>query len=69
MFSDMTTGQLLLMVIPVAAIEFGLKIFCLVKIFKDGVANLTKFAWSIIVLFVSLFGSIAFLLAGRKKDF
>jgi heme/copper-type cytochrome/quinol oxidase subunit 4 len=68
MFDNMTTGQLLLMIIPIAAIEVGLKIFCLVKIHKEGVENLTKLAWSLIVIFINLMGSIAFLLTGRKKD-
>ena len=69
MFEDMTAAQLMLMIIPIAAIEIGLKIFCLLKIHREGVENLTKLAWIVIVILVNLFGSIAFLLAGRKKDF
>ena len=57
------------LLIPVIILDFGLKIYCIVKIFTEGVANLSKWGWFFIVLLVNLFGSIAFLIAGRKKDY
>ncbi len=68
MFQDMDIANLLLLLSPLILIELGLKVFCLVKIFRQGVANLNKWAWVLIVLFVQTFGSIAFLFFGRRRD-
>ncbi len=62
-------SNFLLMVLPLAAIQLGLAIFCIVKIFKEGVANLNRLAWTLICLFGSLLGSIVFLIVGRKKAY
>lgn len=56
----------LLMLSPLLVIELGLAIFCIVKIFKEGVANLNKWIWAILVL--NILGAIAFLMIGRRRD-
>lgn len=62
------SSELLLALIPVLAIQFCLVVYCLVKIFRQGTANLNKWIWALIVLFVNLFGPILFLAVGRRKD-
>jgi hypothetical protein len=63
------TTDLLLMLLPLVAIQIGLAVYCAVKIFREGVQNLNKWVWLVICLFVNLLGPIAFLLVGRKKEY
>ena len=63
------TTDLLLMLLPLVAIQIGLAVYCAVKIFREGVQNLNKWIWLVICLFVNLLGPIAFLLVGRKKEY
>jgi hypothetical protein len=67
MFEGMDISQILVLVTPLIALQLGLQVFCLIKIFKQGTENLNKIAWAIIVVLVNLFGPLAFLLFGRKK--
>lgn len=64
---ELTTQQIL-MLLPLIAVQLGLGIFCAVKIFREGVANLNKGLWLVICLFVNLIGPITFLMIGRKRD-
>ncbi len=66
---DLSISTILLMVLPLAAIQLGLAIFCIVKIFREGVANLSKVAWTLICLILNLIGPILFLIVGRKKAY
>jgi hypothetical protein len=50
------------------AIQLGLAIYCAVKIFREGVQNLNKWAWLAICFLVNLIGPVSFLIIGRKKD-
>ncbi len=68
MLPEFLTTELLLMLLPVVAIQFGLMVFCLVKIFKEGVANLNKGLWALIVIGINLLGPAIFLIVGRRKD-
>lgn len=61
MYTDM-----ILMLLPVAAIQLGLFVYCAVKIFKEGVGNLNKWVWLLFSL--NLLGALIFLVVGRKKD-
>lgn len=63
------TTDLILMLLPLAAIQIGLAIYCTVKIFREGVQNLNKWIWVAICLFVNLLGPISFLIVGRKKEY
>lgn len=63
---ELLTPQLLLMLIPLALLQTSIAIYCAVKIIREGVANLSKPAWLIIVLVLNLVGPIAYLLVGRK---
>ncbi len=59
--------ELLIALSPLIVIVYGLVAFCIVKIFKEGVANLNKWIWLAIVVIANLVGSIVFLMVGRKK--
>lgn len=65
---EQLTPQLLSLLIPLFIIQFFLMVFCIRKIIKEGVANLNKWAWIGIVAAGNITGSIAFLIAGRRKD-
>ena len=58
----------LVFLLPLFIIQLSLMIFCLVKISKEGVGNLNKLAWILIIIFVNFFGPILYLALGRKKD-
>ncbi len=58
----------ILMLLPLLAINLGLTIVCIFRIVKEGVSNLNKTGWILIVAFTNLIGPIIFLIVGRKKD-
>jgi len=68
LLSDISIGKLFLTLLPVILIQVGLMIFCIIKIMKDGVGNLTPIAWIVIVVFVNMLGPILYLILGRKTD-
>jgi len=68
MFNDMTNIEILKLLAPVIIINFSLAIFCLYKLSKDKVKYLPKWAWVIVILFVSMLGSISYLILGRERD-
>lgn len=65
---DLLTHELLLLLVPVVLAVYGFVAFCIVKILKEGVANLNKSIWIFIVSVANLFGCIAYLLFGRRRD-
>lgn len=66
--NDLITTELILMLLPLVAIQYGLAIYCAVKIVREGVQNLNKWAWLAICFLVNLIGPVAFLIVGRRKD-
>ena len=64
---ELTTQQIL-MLLPLLALQLGLALFCALKIFKEGVANLNKWIWLAICLFINLLGPVIFLMIGRKRE-
>lgn len=68
MFDNLLSTEALVTIIPLILIQFSLVIYCVVNIFKYGVANLNKWAWVVIVIFGSLLGAVAYLMIGRRKD-
>ncbi len=67
MFDGLGIMELIKLILPFIILEFALKAFCIYLIIKNGVKNLTKPIWIIIVLAVSILGSISFLLFGRRE--
>lgn len=62
------TGEQIIMLLPLFALQLALAVFCGFKIFKEGVANLNKGLWMAICLFLNLIGPVLFLMIGRKKE-
>lgn len=69
MLEGFTNMEILKMMLPVIILEFGLKVFCVISIYKNGVKNLNKLAWTLIVLFISTIGPISFLIFGRRNNY
>lgn len=67
LLETITLTKLMVLILPILVIQLTLTAYCLIKLFKEGVETLNKTAWILIILFVNLFGSIAFLIFGRKK--
>jgi hypothetical protein len=63
------TKDMLLILSPLILLQFSLAVYCGIKIFKEGVQNLNKWAWFFICLLVNVIGPVLFLLVGRKKEF
>ena len=61
------TTDTLIMLLPLVVLQFGLALYCIVKIVREGVANLNKPLWILISIFFSMIGPIVFLIVGRKK--
>jgi hypothetical protein len=55
------------LLIPIALLELGLMIFCLVDIVRREKTKGPKWMWIVIVVLVNLLGSIAYLLIGREE--
>ena len=63
------TKETLLLLSPLFFLQISLAAYCGIKIFKEGVENLNRWAWFFLCLFVSVIGPVLFLLVGRKKEF
>ncbi|MFZ5354347.1 MAG: PLD nuclease N-terminal domain-containing protein [Bacillota bacterium] len=64
---DLSLMEVIKMLAPLIALELMLKVFCLYRLSKDEVRYLPKFAWALIIILIQSFGSIAYLILGRKK--
>jgi hypothetical protein len=62
--------NLLLILLPLAAIELGLVVFSLVDLFKRErrVIGDNKLVWVLVIVLVGTIGPIVYLLAGRKQS-
>lgn len=67
MFEDMSTIEIIKLLAPVLVFQFTLIVFCIYRLIKDKVKYLPKWAWSFIILFVSIIGPIIFLIIGREE--
>lgn len=56
-----------LMLLPLLALQVGLALYCIRKIVKSGVRNLSKPIWIVLVLFLNLVGPVLFMLVGQKE--
>ena len=69
MFENLSLVEVLKLLAPLIVLQFSLMFFCIYNIIKNGVRNLNKGIWILIVVFVEIFGSIIFLKFGRKKGY
>ncbi len=65
---DMSLAGLLKLLAPLIVAEVALKIYCLVSLARTEPRVLPRWAWALIILVVSGFGSIAYLIFGRERD-
>ncbi|MBN2796364.1 MAG: PLDc_N domain-containing protein [Clostridia bacterium] len=65
---ELFTTEILLMIIPLFILQLSLALYCIVKILKEGVNNLSVPLWIGIVLVLNMVGPIAYLLIGRNKN-
>jgi hypothetical protein len=63
------TKDMILILSPLILLQLNLAVYSGIKIFREGVQNLNKWAWFLICLFVNAIGPVLFLLVGRKKEF
>ena len=67
-FAGMSLAELLKLLAPLIVAEVALKTYCLVALARTEPRALPRWAWALIILIVSAFGSIAYLIFGRKRD-
>lgn len=65
---EFLTPEVVAVILPILIAEIILIAFCIFKIVKEGVANLNKALWIVIVIATNLLGCIAFLMFGRRRD-
>jgi heme/copper-type cytochrome/quinol oxidase subunit 4 len=64
----LSTGELIGIIIPIAAIQLGLMIWAFVDLVKrDVVKGGSKLVWALIILVVNLVGPIVYLMWGRNE--
>lgn len=61
------TRETILLLLPLIILQFGLAVYCIVKIFTEGVRSFNRWTWVVICLFLNIFGPLIFLLWGRKR--
>jgi drug/metabolite transporter (DMT)-like permease len=59
--------QFLPLLIPIIVLQFGLMVAALVDLMKRERTRGPKWVWILAIVFVNLFGSIAYFLFGRKE--
>ena len=66
----MTDVQIVLLLLPVIAIEIGLLIFALVDLLRPErrVRGDSKLMWGLIIVVVGMLGPILYLAAGREPE-
>lgn len=65
---EFLTPETLAIILPILVAVYSLVAYCVFKIIKEGVANLNKAVWIVIVIAANLVGSLVFLLFGRRRD-
>jgi hypothetical protein len=66
--SSLTSSELFQIIIPILVIQLSLMIFCLIRLSKDKVKYLPKWAWALIIILGELLGPIIYLIIGREKE-
>jgi len=44
-----------------------LKTYCLINLYKNGCKHLPKWAWALIICFISVFGPMGYLIFGKRS--
>jgi len=67
MVNNMDTIEIIKLASPIIVFQLILQIYCAITIIKNGVANLNKIIWLLIVVLGGFLGPILYLMIGRKK--
>jgi len=65
----METLELVKLLIPLFILQLGLILYALFDLKKNGVRNLNKTAWIIIVIVINMLGPILYLIFGRGDGY
>jgi len=69
MNEGLDTGQLILLIIPLALVEIGLLVFSLRDLInRKKVKGDNKWVWGIVIVLVNIIGPIIYLLFGREEE-
>ena len=68
MLGNINNFNLIMLALPVIVLQLALMVFCLLRLRKDKVKYLPKWAWALIIIFGELLGPIVYLLIGRERD-
>jgi uncharacterized membrane protein YhaH (DUF805 family) len=60
------SSKLIALLIPVIIIELGLLIIALLDLVKRERTRGPKWVWALVIIFINIFGPIAYLLFGRQ---
>ncbi len=65
----MEISKLLLLLLPIAIINYGIAIYCIVDILKEEriVKGGNKIVWILVVALINFFGWVIYLLIGREE--
>jgi hypothetical protein len=63
-----TMLKFLPLILPIVIIQLALLIFCVVDLVRRKQTRGPKWVWVLVVVFVSLFGPIIYLLFGRVEE-
>jgi hypothetical protein len=65
---ELSTGQLVALVIPIVLVDLGLKAFAIRDLVRtDRVDDDRKWLWGVVVLFFNLLGPLLYFLIGRRE--
>ncbi len=65
----METLELVKLLIPLIILQLGLILYALFDLKKNGVRNLNKTAWIIIIIVINMIGPILYLIFGRGDGY
>ncbi len=65
----METLELVKLLIPLFILQLGLILYALFDLKKNGVRNLNKTAWIIIIIVINMIGPILYLIFGRGDGY
>ena len=68
--SDLTIGQILLLLSPLILIQLGLMVVALIDLERDErrVRGGNKLVWALVIVFVNIIGPIVYFVAGREES-
>jgi uncharacterized protein YybS (DUF2232 family) len=66
--TNLSSTEIIQMLIPLIVIQLGLMIFSLFRLYKDKAKYLPKWLWALIIIVGELLGPIIYLIFGREKE-